>query len=357
MNRNNLEPDFTGVKLAHEYMVDLTGALIPGVLFLFSVIVSVIFPLIAIYGFPFIGEKNSKIINSMSGWFWVVVFFTFLILSYAIGHVFYRSDIKTPDRKDLLKQRKKFLDNFFKELKRELKQKLKQKQLQELNLLEKQESEQKLKQKEYKKSILFKYTITNLYKEINYLFNVSGKSRSDIDHILKKFFNLEYKDFSNITSNLKKNDNLEDSKTKILYILFPNSEQEDSSKEQVLNEYKTLVLKKLKVLLKEKKTDKLLEQNKNLVDIIMYYCILHMQCECACSTSERCDFPYINYYKYLLKRNEIELLSEVNWHLPNARSKNKINRYKIEVQIYQPGAYSIINKMNLIFEWQLLPGV
>lgn len=69
-----------------------------------------------------------------------------------------------------------------------------------------------------------------------------------------------------------------------------------------------------------------------------------MQCECACATANRCNFPYINYYKYLLKRNEIDLLSEVSWYLPNARSKNKINRYKIFIQTHQPKTYFIITK-------------
>ena len=55
-------------------------------------------------------------------------------------------------------------------------------------------------------------------------------------------------------------------------------------------------------------------------------------------------------YKYLLKRNEIDLLSEVSLYLPNARSKNKINRYKIFIQTHQPKTcllYTSLTEFNI----------
>lgn len=36
----------------------------------------------------------------------------FLILSYVIGHIFYRADIKEPERADLSRQQEEFLSGF-----------------------------------------------------------------------------------------------------------------------------------------------------------------------------------------------------------------------------------------------------
>lgn len=72
--------------------------------------------------------------------------------------------------------------------------------------------------------------------------------------------------------------------------------------------------------------------------------ILHMQNESGCATEDRCDFPYMSYYKYLLKRELKSLLQYVKWSTPATRTKNQLNQYKIELQLHVSNAFSIITK-------------
>ena len=78
--------------------------------------------------------------------------------------------------------------------------------------------------------------------------------------------------------------------------------------------------------------------------LIICYMILHMQNESGCATEDRCDFPYMSYYKYLLKRELKDLLKYVKWCTPATRTKNQLNQYKIELQLHVPNAFSIISK-------------
>lgn len=346
LNKSDKNQGSAGIRLAQELMVDIMGALIPGVLFLFSIVVSGVFPILTFYGLPFnLNQTSTKTtgLEFMQGWFWLVIFLTFLILAYTIGHIFYRSDIKIPDKKGLLKQRKEFINNFCKELKNE-------------NF-------------ENSNKKLFKYVLNKLIQEIKYLSEFPEDLCENKSKTLERFFGMNTKDFENLIEELKA---ISDSsspflsselkwKNKILKILFPHSEQDiECSENTIIKEYTTIIEKKLKNFIK--KNEKLTKNEKQeltkneeqklikdkeqklIKDVIILYCILDMQCECACATANRCNFPYINYYKYLLKRNEIDLLSEVSWYLPNARSKNKINRYKIFIQTHQPKTYFIITK-------------
>ena len=103
----------SGVRLFDELMVDLMGALIPGVLFNFSLIICFVLPII-IYKISssqpselveFINDSHTLVFTgsstSLGGWFWFAAFLTFLILSYIAGHVFFRSDINKTDREDI----------------------------------------------------------------------------------------------------------------------------------------------------------------------------------------------------------------------------------------------------------------
>jgi len=88
-----------GVKLVHELMIDIMGSMIPGVLFIFSIIVCLVLPcVICMSVFPKENAYTDSFYSIFDGWFWVVSFFTFLILSYIAGHVFYRSDIRKADK-------------------------------------------------------------------------------------------------------------------------------------------------------------------------------------------------------------------------------------------------------------------
>ncbi len=110
-NKNQVEDEryeFNSVKIAHELMVDILGGLIPGALFLFSIILCVVFPIIC-YANP--GNKFGFLMKD-GDWFWIVAFLSFLILSYVIGHIFYRADIKVPDRMDIRREQMKKLIGF-----------------------------------------------------------------------------------------------------------------------------------------------------------------------------------------------------------------------------------------------------
>lgn len=98
--------EFKGVKIAHELMVDILGALIPGALFLFCTIVFIVFPIVC-YSVP---NNSFSFLMKDGEWFWIVAFFLFLILSYVISLIFYRADIKQPDRLDIRREKKKKMD-------------------------------------------------------------------------------------------------------------------------------------------------------------------------------------------------------------------------------------------------------
>jgi predicted membrane protein len=97
--------EFHGVKLAHELMVDIMGALIPGALFLFCIIVCIVFPIICYSSHG----NNFGFLVKDGDWFWIIAFLSFLILSYVLGMIFYRADIKVPDRADIRREQKKKL--------------------------------------------------------------------------------------------------------------------------------------------------------------------------------------------------------------------------------------------------------
>lgn len=53
LNKSDKNQGSAGIRLAQELMVDIMGALIPGVLFLFSIVVSGVFPILTFYGLSF----------------------------------------------------------------------------------------------------------------------------------------------------------------------------------------------------------------------------------------------------------------------------------------------------------------
>jgi hypothetical protein len=89
------------------FVADLFGRLLPGILFLVASAVALTWPIHAlIRGNPDIScsedilgaaEKAAGILNAS----WILLFFIILFLSYVFGHLFYRSEIKEPDRVSL----------------------------------------------------------------------------------------------------------------------------------------------------------------------------------------------------------------------------------------------------------------
>lgn len=84
-----------GTKLLNELMVDIIGALIPGVLFIIVVFLSVILPLFVYY-------DGSPVLESILGesGFWWILLIVCIFFAYVVGHIFYRADIAEPDKLD-----------------------------------------------------------------------------------------------------------------------------------------------------------------------------------------------------------------------------------------------------------------
>ncbi|MCD8173344.1 MAG: hypothetical protein LUD76_07800 [Alistipes sp.] len=117
---SDIEYAKTSVKVINDFLIDIIGSVVPGIIFLFSVIVSVAIPAVMLYfSYPLLPEPDTQyatkvellISNTFQGWFWLVVFFTFLILAYAIGNIFYRRDIKEMDRASFVYAKKKHFYN------------------------------------------------------------------------------------------------------------------------------------------------------------------------------------------------------------------------------------------------------
>lgn len=330
----------TGVKLVHELMVDIMGGLIPGVLFLFSILMCIVFPIFCYTGIPHFPNEN----GGSDGWFWVVVFLTFLILSYVIGHIFYRSDIKEPDKADLNRQQNKF---FKKQLQPSL-----------MNIVAEGKREDSNKPEDNKKdenniqNKVVEHIIHLLISEIEPLresMESKGAKNSESDVYNENFLNncnVAIKGLKELLKNSKENDGKY--RDSLLSVLFPEIKKErpDKSRQPLEQmDHYTIIIdsykKKIRPILHKVIAQRLDEL---LLDLTVYYSILHFQNEAGCATEDRCDFPYISYYKYLLKRKETELLKYVNWCTNDSRTKNKINKYKIKLQMFASNAYSILNK-------------
>lgn len=385
----------SGVRLFEELMVDLMGALIPGVLFNFSLMVCFVLPII-IYKYStyqhhkyaeFMTDSHTLVIGSSSslgGWFWFAAFLTFLILSYIAGHVFFRSDINKTDREDIrrrIKQNTKDVIALFPNKKNTIElQEIKgmvQRELDHINkdikmihgLCDTLKNESKIK-----KLCLFKKKDT--CGEIS--------NEKDLRLLLEKFDCL----ISNFNTSIQDKDSDKVLYKKVLPIIFPHKKSSiqpdfqsnpwNDTVELLQNEKRIFefyfyearyinrvlgnnkfckfFLKTGKVLKSSKwiyriikKYRKELDETKILKDpkssLLACYLILQLQNDSACSHWEyQSDFPYNDFYKFLLKRNELGLVQYVDWSQAGARTKNKINRMKIDVQLDYPDAYAIINK-------------
>lgn len=386
--------EFHGVKIAHELMVDILGGLIPGALFLFSLILAVVFPLIC-YANP---NNNFGFLLKDGDWFWIVAFLSFLILSYVIGHIFYRADIKEPDRVDIRREQKKKLMAFIDGMpvgKGSVKFRLKYaanllygevKPLSDaLNLY----SKDHLDDGDYRS---FKKYCSDVVDGLRNLINnqtqptINPKLRRDILCVL-------FPEAIGIFDNSKDcqiNDDFEayfpNNKRRSLYYgiakhLFPEiDELPFRSRSVIINAVRIVPLAdvhtgwvfsrawrklRFKIRLNMINNNSLVEHTRlyfgkwatkaddvnidsspeeSFYILMVAYLILHMQNESGCATEKRCDFPYMSYYKYLLKRKQFDLLEYANWATSSSRTKNQINKYKIELQLHVPDAYSIISK-------------
>lgn len=408
-NKKDDRYEFLGVKLAHELMVDIMGALIPGALFLFCAIVCIVFPIIC-----YSSKGNSFGFLMKDGdWFWIVAFLSFLILSYVVGMIFYRADIKVPDRADIRREQEKKIMAFINGLPKDSEHRCRFK-----FKLSKKERESKKGYKTELQRHRIIYSANLLLREIKPLLADSEKDTIPNEYpygdtfqkccaAMVKFLNELIKDvkgnrnfdFDGIKRSRKYNEFCK----QLLFVLFPESADKsghdfanaeidmsthgikrpynDIAKKlfenvshlplscqsvvmntvkivPLINWYKgsylpyfmrNLIFKlRLSMVNNNCRMERLIARMNSSVEpyniFMVAYLILHMQNESGCATEKRCDFPYMSYYKYLLKRKHYDLLKYVEWTTQAARTKNKINLYKIKLQLNEPNAYSIISK-------------
>lgn len=291
-----------GTKLLNELMVDIIGALIPGFLFIIVVFISVVLPLIIYYD----GDVGFLKAIFKSGGFWWVLLIICVFFSYVVGHIFYRADISVPDKKDVKRQVKRFLKRVKKSLKSS-------------------------DYTENKYRTLLKQEIEILKERLKIVINKSKDAHKEVDSYLQSL-----SDACMIAINELNNDHFD---TDNIYpVLFPEDIKEQSKfqlssiSESIIKEYKDYF--------------DFIEHtcSEDLLNLVICYSILHNQMDIGCATSYRGDFPYTNYYKYLLKRNMLKLLEYVDWYRMEERSKNKINSLKVKIQIFANEAYPLINK-------------
>lgn len=304
-----------GTKLLNELMVDIIGALIPGFLFIIVVTVSVIIPFLVCWDISF---DVFKALFSGGGFWWVSLIIC-LIFSYVIGHVVYRGDIAVPDRRDVERQVRKFV--------------------------------RKVKRKKYVIDDL-RALLVDRIMIIRKRFSdgLEGEQWKFIDNKLLKIIDKAIVDLKNRMSYINTSTKTDNAKPAVKYldsiltILFLE-EYQSSGK---IVSYTKLSQASKDVLIEYEGYFKRYFKKTKLDDygkgILISYCVLHCQMEMGCATGGRCEFPYTNYYKYLIKRNMKSLFKYVDWYAMEERSKNKINSLKIQIQTFANEAYAMINK-------------
>lgn len=342
--------EIASVKLVNELLVDIMGGLIPGFLFLFTIIIAVVIPVFCYAELPHFLNTNIS-----QGSFWIVSFLALLIAAYVIGHIFYRADIKEPDQEGFKQQQESIIKN-------ELEQIL------GVNFdMRKDITGTDVKNLKNRLDQEIKHVATDIcgtneigqYKEKCclkiFLCNIKERLKQVRTQILKQIL-------KPIGLNVCSIENQHD--VKYYYDkIFCNSEDK-WEQEKTISDYYELIYRKLKKqksklsdtktflkIFKTKTTapsnEKGTEEEDFLTDFMEHfilYCILRVRNETGCAIKSQCNFPYVYYDYYLKKRKENRLLKYVEWCHAASRTKNKINKMKIEIQMYAPNAYAILNK-------------
>lgn len=334
----------TSITLVDELMVDITGSLIPGFLFLVILFVCVCLPLAIFSDFSLTILLKSKI---PGGFFWVLLVII-LILAYVIGHVYYRADIKDPDKTDIDREIKEIISNV-------------KKTYSDNNDMFRSIIESKL----HGAIITLNETCMNVEQFRPWYVNrncspaqyATLPSHNVTDNIYWCFC----KSCNQAVELIAKKEKIP--RSLLLGILFPEEvyrverkEHPDSpfdSNNVSLGVAFSQLQNDIQKIWEEEYRDRLYKTHEIGVEAIVRdeslwlavcWCILEAQTEIGCISINECSFPYTYYYKYLLKRNIIQLIDEVKWNSRDSRSKNVINEYKTQMQLFVPEKYAIVNK-------------
>jgi hypothetical protein len=447
--------DYTkdSIKAINEFFIDLIGVLVPGIIFLFSITISIVLPMIMIY-LAQIGQNDNPsnyatktdlmVSNIFQGWFWVVLFFTFLILAYAIGNIFYRLDIKMLDRAGFnYEKRRNFRNDIIPIIESTLYCKIKHKKFAEIKLIIENLLFNKMRFLNFFKFKVIIKDINNIKKEeikkkeINRLNDGRMKFIDKYCLLLKD--HLSYKDreylneneqsFSDILKLFKLNENISiRALNRLSYYIYCNASKNiideineqlkinraidekfsifaainnaislinndaDTTAEKIKEKFNILktnkdmdekkVLKnEIDNLVKEYLTKKDDEQGRIICDFLEepymikkderkkskskedeeekeekekedsylistgWYFLFLLRSENACDNEEDCQFPYVYYNTYLIKRKEIHLLEYTEWCQDyRSRSKNALNKLKLKIQLIAKRDYNILVK-------------
>lgn len=96
------------MKVLNDFLVDIMGAIIPGFLFIFSFGIALGVPIILIYDISI----PKSFYNSIFSFGSIILI---LLLSYVIGHAFYRAEINEPDKASIAKKMKKHINDVYNE--------------------------------------------------------------------------------------------------------------------------------------------------------------------------------------------------------------------------------------------------
>lgn len=308
---DNIKQNKSGFSFADDLMVDITGALFPGLLSLVIIFISVIVPLM-IYD----DSKIFVLSKEISGSMWWVLLIVILIVSYVTGHVSFRADIIEPDKRDIKRR-------IIEELRRGRKRYRKNPSYKDV--------EDELRDQIH----AFKTTLSKLDPN---KFSAKNADTKQFYDLLEKYCTAAFNGFEKTT----------DYPQVVLGVLFPEEvrrlQARDPQKEmcfedlnlgirQAMNKYRNYVC-----------STKCEVPDEATLKLIVCSCVLNIQSELGCLTENNCTFPYNYYYKYLLKRNLSDYLDEVTWNADNSRSKNVVNNYKIEIQLFAPEGYALVRK-------------
>lgn len=339
-NGNNIK---TGIKLIDELLVDILGSLIPGFLFLIILFFSVCVPLYSLSSFSLICLRGKEL---PGGLFWVLLIII-LILAYVVGHIFYRADIREPDEIDIERKIAKTIG--------EIKEMYKGDDDKFRNILEKKLRNTVIALNDSCIKVPgFRTWYTNSHCNPP-VPSPTREMTADIYWCFCKYCNMAVEMFAKDRHAIPK--------SLLLGILFPEEvyrvEREKNATKpfdaknacgglqfnELSEDIKKIWNADYKGLLS--RSNRIGEKpivNEQLLWMAVCLCILEVQIEIGCISVSECSFPYTYYYKYLLKRNILQLLDEVKWNSNDSRSKNIINEYKTYMQLFVPEKYAIINK-------------
>jgi len=359
-----------GRKNLNDFMVDLFGSLVPGIIFLFSILLCLAIPVTLLF-LTSVKGYNEDLIGLLSdifqNWFWVISFLTFLILAYAIGNIFYRLDIKEVDRRSFdLMARKHFREEVYGKVKKYFKEnnrllnwfshKLNFNRRMKLSYrmnctFDSKDSDfiESFQELFYDQFRTFKSDVNRFYKDeegdkdkvsshIHLLLGINGKygkaknEATDDLLLLKKMNNLAFILHVKRDTDIKYN--ILDIEEKDLVI-----DTIDKQKERIRGHLLPFVKGFDKTFASEGE-----EQKKQLTLALGWYYLFSLRSEFACDKKENCQFPYTYYTEYLIKRDARDLVRHVIWKDKNSRSKNGLNRLKFRVQLAAPKEYNILVK-------------